>query len=213
MYKCTKCKQEKNTNRFQLYKGKPNGWCRECKTKHEKERRRNKGAKEKRYSIVIDGMKSCMTCNTMKPLQDFSPSTRGKGGVASYCKECLNRKNRTEENRSKARKTTAKYRKDNRERYLAMHRLHQFNRKALTKAVSDGTLTDSVLKEIYATEKCYYCHNVIPRELRTLEHKIPLSKGGIHGILNVTMACFSCNSSKRHLTEKEFNDNRSKDNS
>lgn len=53
-------------------------------------------------------------------------------------------------------------------------------------------------------EKCYYCNEIIPRELRTIEHKIPLSRGGIHSHWNVVMACLSCNCSKREKTEEEY---------
>jgi len=37
-----------------------------------------------------------------------------------------------------------------------------------------------------------------------MEHKLPLCRGGLHDPSNLAMACKSCNSSKRGLTEEEF---------
>ena len=35
-----------------------------------------------------------------------------------------------------------------------------------------------------------------------MEHKLPLCRGGLHDPSNLAMACKSCNSSKRGLTEE-----------
>ena len=39
---------------------------------------------------------------------------------------------------------------------------------------------------------------------RTLEHKQPLNKGGLHSSTNIVMACLQCNCTKRDMTEEQF---------
>lgn len=43
---------------------------------------------------------------------------------------------------------------------------------------------------------CCWCKQEIPASLRTIEHIIELSNGGMHSVHNITMACKSCNSSR-----------------
>jgi 5-methylcytosine-specific restriction endonuclease McrA len=59
---------------------------------------------------------------------------------------------------------------------------------------------------------CYYCHETMqigcgrrnhPKE-RCLEHVVPLSRGGVHGIDNWVLCCRSCNSRKQNKTIEEF---------
>lgn len=203
---CPKCSVRKDKSNFQLYKGNPNGWCRTCRTQKEKDRRILKGVKERRMSVLSDGLKMCMECTTMKPVTDFSPAKRGLGGISAYCKPCMAIKYR---DKDKAREATAKYRKLNRERHLSAHRIRMFEYISKKKVTSDGSVTDAVLKALYATEVCFYCGLHTDRQFRTIDHKIPLSRDGAHTITNLVMACFSCNASKRDLTDSEFISRRS----
>ena len=49
--------------------------------------------------------------------------------------------------------------------------------------------------------RCAYCKN--KRKL-TMDHKVPISRGGQHSVVNIAPACGSCNSSKRDKTVREF---------
>jgi len=54
---------------------------------------------------------------------------------------------------------------------------------------------------------CYYCGKTLDWENRKsspLEHKIPLSRGGSHGIDNWCISCFDCNNRKKARTAEEF---------
>lgn len=108
------------------------------------------------------------------------------------------------ERKAQYRESSLRWRRENRERYLAQHRLHQFNRKSLAKASSDGTVTTELLQELYSTETCAYCSGSIEIEQRTIDHAIPLSRGGPHSADNLVMACKSCNCSKSSKTPEEF---------
>jgi 5-methylcytosine-specific restriction endonuclease McrA len=69
----------------------------------------------------------------------------------------------------------------------------------------DGTLTSSVLRMLFgATSHCTYCMEEMGSRDKTLDHMIPLSRGGAHSLLNVTVCCRSCNLAKRAKTPDEW---------
>lgn len=43
---------------------------------------------------------------------------------------------------------------------------------------------------------CQYCGNKAPNVQITIDHIIPVSKGGSHSVENLTVACFECNRGK-----------------
>lgn len=198
---CSKCKLDKPVADFQLYKGRPSGQCRSCKTSSEKVRRAKAGVKLKVFSKIEDGQKLCLSCGVMKVFDQFSKSDRGLGGLAAYCKGCIADKYRDAD---KAKIATAKYRRDHRERHLAAHRVRMFEYRTRKKVTDDGTVTDEFLKLLYATEYCYYCLQYTPTDLRTADHIISLASGGKHSACNLVMACWSCNCSKQAISEDQF---------
>lgn len=201
LHKCTRCGEEKPWSKFQLYKGKPNGQCRECKTLGMKEKRKRDGIPVKRLSYIEDGKKLCMECGEMKSLDEFSPSKRGLGGVSAYCKKCQANKYR---NKEKAVRATRTYRERHKARHLANHRVRMHEYRTHKKVTSDGSVTDAVLNSLYGELICHYCKKETPESERTIDHRVPLSKGGGHIASNLVMACWSCNCSKRDLDEKDF---------
>ena len=52
--------------------------------------------------------------------------------------------------------------------------------------------------------KCFYCAVKLSPSNRTLDHKIPLSRGGTNTINNVVPACRPCNNRKLKMTTEEF---------
>jgi len=56
----------------------------------------------------------------------------------------------------------------------------------------------------YGTLTCIYCLEPILFGVDTLEHKIPLSRGGLNLYENLAVACKRCNSRKRSKTEEEY---------
>lgn len=56
----------------------------------------------------------------------------------------------------------------------------------------------------YGTLTCIYCFNSIPFGQDTLEHKLPLSRGGTNEYNNLAIACRYCNIKKNRKTVKEF---------
>jgi 5-methylcytosine-specific restriction endonuclease McrA len=52
--------------------------------------------------------------------------------------------------------------------------------------------------------KCFYCKIALTKQTRTLDHKIPLSRGGSNEPENLVPCCRTCNSRKHDLTAEEF---------
>ena len=65
-------------------------------------------------------------------------------------------------------------------------------RRALKKQAKTFFISEKEFWHLY-NSKCFFCDS----RADTIEHLIPLSRGGTHGIGNLVSACRSCNSSKR----------------
>ncbi len=51
---------------------------------------------------------------------------------------------------------------------------------------------------------CHYCEKKFPPEDLTMDHIVPLSRGGKSGKGNVVPCCKQCNSDKKYLTPAEI---------
>lgn len=51
---------------------------------------------------------------------------------------------------------------------------------------------------------CYWCRAPLTRETATLEHIIPLARGGSNGSDNLTIACRGCNADRGHDMPEVF---------
>ena len=51
---------------------------------------------------------------------------------------------------------------------------------------------------------CYHCGEKFPREKLTMDHLIPLSRGGRSSKKNIVVSCKECNSLKKNLTVAEL---------
>jgi 5-methylcytosine-specific restriction endonuclease McrA len=192
---CRACRRSLSLELFYRYaSGYYHFVCNPCRVEQAKQKRRSAGIAERPCSTIRGKRKLCMQCRGMKHLREFHPSARGLGGVEAYCKECRSIRYKDSE---RSRRYTAAYRARHREHHLALHRLHQFKRRHQKEASADGSVTLEVLQRVYTSEVCSYCcEDVMPKD-RTLDHVVPLARGGAHTADNVTMACKRCNSSKR----------------
>lgn len=95
-------------------------------------------------------------------------------------------------NKEQLKEKRREYREKNRDLIRALNN----RRKALKKNAPINDLTGAQWREIKALYgyRCAYCGEK-PKKL-TMDHVIPLSKGGPHTASNIVPACGSCNSSK-----------------
>ncbi len=62
---------------------------------------------------------------------------------------------------------------------------------------NDGTVTQSAVDAILSDRTtCPYCSCIITPETATVDHIVPLAKGGLHSAINLVACCRSCNSRK-----------------
>ncbi len=52
--------------------------------------------------------------------------------------------------------------------------------------------------------ECYYCHRIVGRNGLTMDHVVPLSRGGKSRKGNIVPACKQCNSKKKYLLPIEW---------
>jgi 5-methylcytosine-specific restriction endonuclease McrA len=182
------------------------GWCRKCQRETERIRRAQKGMKPKRLRTDEDciqhenGLRQCFKCDSWLPITTFRKAIRGWKGFTVYCKPCLKAYQKVKRSPEKQRAYVKAYRDRAGEHWRVLHRSHQRRRKAAMKT----TIPASELQKILAIEICTYCQQYVEYNKRTLDHVIPICKGGAHSIDNLVMSCGSCNFKKRDRSVEVF---------
>jgi 5-methylcytosine-specific restriction endonuclease McrA len=101
-----------------------------------------------------------------------------------------------ENNKEKRREVSARHLKKHPEKNAE----RQQRRRAAMAKVDKFFILNKELNKLYS-DNCFFCGN---KENQTIDHKIPISRGGKHGIGNLQTLCLSCNSAKRHKTIMEW---------
>ncbi|MEW5745019.1 MAG: HNH endonuclease [Nitrospirota bacterium] len=55
-----------------------------------------------------------------------------------------------------------------------------------------------------AEGRCFYCHSRVPAKELTMDHLVPLVRGGRSVKSNIVTACKECNSNKKYLLPVEW---------
>jgi 5-methylcytosine-specific restriction endonuclease McrA len=88
-----------------------------------------------------------------------------------------------------------------RQEHPEMHRLYGQSKRSRDNGVPDGLSIGEWQAMIGRVHGCAYCGS---HEAVTLDHVVPLSRGGDHEIGNVVPCCRRCNASKFNLTFVEW---------
>lgn len=124
--------------------------------------------------MTMKQIKQCITCEEIKPLEDFPIRPKRSDGREGECNAC----------RSIRRKTGDGYRKE---------RL----RKHYYRSGGKGNLTLEQLREIEKGTECAYCGCELNDYNRVVDHVYPLRNvWGINSAINTAVCCRACNSSK-----------------
>ena len=106
----------------------------------------------------------------------------------------------------KARENSRQWKMENPDR----RRAHSRKRRAIKQSQIGEWSNDAVIEfQLFQKQQglCSYCPAEIDLTNRStfhLEHRTPLSRGGLHCVTNVVLACPSCNLSKGSKTAEEF---------
>ena len=178
-----------------------------------------------------DGTRTCSECNKRLPIKNFHKDKNATDGYRSKCKECRiksiqkwysdnrerqlgrEKKRRQTHKEKYAEKEALRYIRD-REKRIALATEHSHLRKARKKKTkTERGISKLALKKIFGT-KCYYCGKEMDfsvgagrnfnRDMATIEHLVPLARGGEHTFENTVLACRHCNISKNAKSEDEF---------
>ena len=178
-----------------------------------------------------DGTRTCSQCEQRLPISEFHKDKIATGGRRSKCKKCRinlvkdwyqDNKERQSGREKKRRlanvekyteKEALRYIKD-REKRIGLATEHSHRRKARKlETVIEKGISKSALKKKFGT-KCYYCKKEMDfsvgvgrkfnKDMATIEHLIPLARGGEHTWENTVLACRHCNISKNAKTTEEF---------
>ena len=178
-----------------------------------------------------DGTRTCSECEKRLPINDFHKDKNATDGFRSKCKTCRlikvkewydenpklrreNQKNRYHSDVELSRANDAlRYVRDREKRILlATEHSHRRRGRKVQTVVEKG-ISKKSLKKKFGT-KCYYCEKEMDfnvaegrkfnRDMATIEHLIPLSKGGEHTFENTVLACRFCNLKKNAKSESEF---------
>ena len=159
---------------------------------------------------IVQQNKICTGCGIIKPRSEFHKKTNTT--VQPKCKPChlLDNKLRYVKNKDKYKETKKVYYQKNKEEIIKKvknwNKNHPKERsKYMTfvnsvrrgrKLANGGTFTKEewLLLIDKHEHKCYYCKQIVGK--LTIDHYIPLSKGGSNFIDNIVPACFSCNCKK-----------------
>lgn len=175
---------------------------------------KNKRSKDG-YNIYC---KSCVKAKSQK-IRDLNPE---QNRVWQFAYAQKNRKSKSEKDlkRYYSKKEeilikNAEYRNMNHERRLEIEResrAKNINRVRASKILSQAKrkkrlseckvydISDKDLDRLYS-DKCYNCDST---ENQSIDHRIPISRNGEHGIGNLMTLCKSCNASKKDKTIMEW---------
>lgn len=169
----------------------------------------------------MQNTKTCKHCGQVVELQHFYKHAYNKDGLMNVCKPCHNKRCRVIEENTKDRRKAyrdkyyqanpEKYRKRSRE-YKAKNRdkvretfqkwrkanpmqdrIRHHRRRARKQSVATFRVSGKEINYL-KNQPCFYCGS---KEKISIDHVVPLSRGGSNSIGNYAPACFRCNSSKK----------------
>lgn len=154
---------------------------------------------------LIEGVNSriCTKCGTLKPFKKFYKDKKGKYGIRSKCKDCdLNRIKKNYQNNKEIKIEYQKeyqkeYYENNKDKINKKKKINKHKRRAL-KQNNGGSYTINQWNESlkYFNNKCAYSGKTM--EQVSVEHIIPITKGGTSYIWNIIPCELSLNISKNN---------------
>ena len=161
-------------------------------------------------------MKTCRTCGESLPFSDFNKNRSKKDGLQSDCRACT--KTYLHQHYQKNKQQYADYHRENAQkrsgymkRYYAKNKSYfaekakewrtanperkaEIENRRRSRVANGGVfvITDKELDALYASA----CANCGSKDNMTVDHVIPISRGGRHSIGNLQPLCGRCNTSK-----------------
>ena len=185
-----------------------------------------------RVETTHDGLRICKGCGIAKPSTDYHADAASPDGLRARCKACRsshmakyyedNREQKVAYERTRRRTQgdylrawdKARYQRQRDKRIELAERYGHTRRARMANVAVDEGLTVAKLRAMLGDECCYCgvtmtfkrgrtAEGIAPHRA-TLEHLLPISRGGSHTFDNADLACHSCNTRKNNKTVDEF---------
>ncbi len=153
-------------------------------------------------------MKACSTCKKEQPSSQYSVCSKVKSGLNARCKTCerLRHKKDYESNKDYNLEWAKKHRATNHGHRLEIERKSRYKNKEKirpaknarqrirNKVIQGGVylILNKELRKVY-NSPCFQCGSM---KDQSLDHIIPISRGGSHSVGNIMTLCLPCNKSK-----------------
>lgn len=197
--RCAKCKEVKPFAEFNKVNGKPRSRCRICDNKFKvrnpetvkayqsrpEVKQRRKGIKDRFYSKLLNNP------DRLEKELEYRRAYRKKPEVQARNREHNANFLSKPENQEKARANTIAWRKNNPDQVR-----YQSQVKRVRKLNAEGSYTLEQWQTLLSFFDC--CPKCKKQKVLTVDHIIPLSKGGTNFLDNLQPLCGSCNSGKNN---------------
>lgn len=154
--------------------------------------------------------RECTACGEFKEWNQFSKTKKTITGRVSICRSCKRAKRRSTRNYPLERYSAKKRRQLIREIDPLLAKARQ-TRQSLLRRTNELNPKDSIpsSKEIESwlkslELKCYYSGEVLSANKLVIDHKTPLSRGGLSQIDNLCICSHHMNTAKGTMNENEF---------
>lgn len=161
-------------------------------------------------------VKTCSKCKEEKPLTEFYKKKDAPDGLQYRCKECskAGASEWNKANKDRHYQSQRRWREKYPDKHRANARRWQINnpdkvrfkekrRKSLLRRAEGSFDLEDIEYLLEHTDRCF-CGAEINRDNYTIEHIIPISRGGTHHLYNLMLLCGTCNSSKNNKIPVEY---------
>jgi 5-methylcytosine-specific restriction endonuclease McrA len=205
--RCSKCDEVKPVDDFGVQSRKATGrssWCLACTRAY------------RPPIIVVPAEKRCPVCKLTRSADDYYRDNRHADGLYARCKQCHNaraypgQKRYHAENKERVTEWSraSRARRSPEQKAAEIERLNEWGvlhpeakavrqnrrRARATSGANDLTREQWAALKLAYGFRCVYCDKKTKR--LTMDHVVPLSKGGEHTARNIVPACGPCNSKK-----------------
>lgn len=164
-------------------------------------------------------MIKCYSCKEVKETLAFFRDSSNNRGFAAYCKVCVKAKRDNPKDRAKARQRTRKWLQNtaNLEKHKAYqaqwfndnpHKRAQYSAVYKARCMANGPVDDTInVFDLSERDSgiCGICKKFIEQfHEKSIDHVLPVSRGGTHTWDNVQLAHRICNSVKNNKTMEEL---------
>lgn len=201
IYKCRHCNQVKESDDFPPSE---KTWYRQCRTERAREKRG--GVKSPRFDLE-NGNRICFKCGKEKTLDKFLVNKKCSRGHERKCKECAREDKVLKftfepEKEKKYKQQKKEWYENNKELCFERANASIHKRRKWAQLNGRNYLTAEQIREVKSTGMCYYCKGTFNK--LSIDHVIPLSKGGENTLENIVAACLECNKRKNAKLVEEL---------